>query len=351
MVGCGQQNQGAQTVRQGLESQKSVNTAPIASSFLKALSESPKAEQRPHQFTHHGNTLTDPWHWLRDADYPETNDAPVLDYLNAENAYFQRWLKSHQALTDTVFEEFKGRLDEKEASVPWISNGYEYRWIYREGDEYRTHLRRPVGADENDEVVYLDEPALAKNHEYFVLGDHAISRDNRLLAYSVDTSGDERYEIRIKDLVTNELLNDVITNSGGDLAFAEDGSLIYEALEETKWRVNSINRHLIGTDPKSDRALVTENDDTYHLFFGETSDKRFLAFGVNKGSISEYRVLAQDTLDEEPILLASRDLQFEYRLDHAHGKFWILANDEHVNFRLASVDSTAPTYENWSTVI
>ena len=35
----------------------------------------PVAEQRPHSFTHHGITIEDPWHWLRDPNYPKVDDA------------------------------------------------------------------------------------------------------------------------------------------------------------------------------------------------------------------------------------------------------------------------------------
>jgi oligopeptidase B len=51
----------------------------------------PTAEQRPYSYERHGVTIEDPWHWLRDANYPNVSDPDVLAYLHAENDYFEGW--------------------------------------------------------------------------------------------------------------------------------------------------------------------------------------------------------------------------------------------------------------------
>ena len=128
----------------------------------------PVAQRRPHSTTHHGRTLEDPYHWLRDPGYPEVTDEDVLDHLRAENTYLRSFLDANGELIDTLFEEFKGRLDETESSVPYVRDGYEYQWAFRPGDDYRTHSRRVL--PDGEWAVVLDEPALAAGHEYFVLG-------------------------------------------------------------------------------------------------------------------------------------------------------------------------------------
>ena len=45
----------------------------------------------------HGVTIDDPWHWLRDPKYPAVEDEAVLDYLKAENAYFEAAMEPHAA--------------------------------------------------------------------------------------------------------------------------------------------------------------------------------------------------------------------------------------------------------------
>jgi oligopeptidase B len=91
--------------------------------------------------------------------------------------------------------------------VPQKDGDYLY-WIeYEEGAEYKKWWRRPVAGGE-DELI-LDEVALAQGMEYFRLGAISVS-DGKLLAWSVDDNGSERFTARIKVIATGEVLPDVI---------------------------------------------------------------------------------------------------------------------------------------------
>lgn len=65
----------------------------------------------------------------------------VLDYWTEENAYHEAFLDPHKKLVDTIFEEFKGRTDETEESVPYVQNAHEYRLYFEPGTDYRTRSR------------------------------------------------------------------------------------------------------------------------------------------------------------------------------------------------------------------
>ena len=107
----------------------------------------PVAGQKFHSFTHHGVTIEDPWHWLRDPDYPTVDDEEVLAYLNAENAYFEAKMGPYKELTDTIFEEIKGRQQPDLASVPWKDGEWYYQWKFAEESQYRIWLRWPADRD------------------------------------------------------------------------------------------------------------------------------------------------------------------------------------------------------------
>lgn len=309
----------------------------------------PVAEQRPHDATHHGRTSHDPYHWLRDPAYPEVTDEAILDHLRAENAYLKTFLDANEHLVDTLYEEFKGRLDETDTSVPYIRNGYEYQWAYQQGAEYRTHSRRRV--DGGDWEVVLDEPALAEGHEYFVLGGWTVSPDNRLVAYAVDTAGDERCVARIRDLATGELLADTLTDVQGGLSFSADGtSLIYIQLDPDRWFGRRVATHRIGTPQSEDATLLREDDEGFFLGFGKTSSRDYLLITSERGESQEAWAMPAD-LSAPPTLLISRDADCTQEIDHAHGRFHILVNDTHKNFRLASVSDESPEHANWQTEI
>jgi len=297
---------------------------------------------------YHGKTLSDPYFWMKDQDYPTINDEPVLDYLKEENAYYQEFLKPHTPLVDTIFEEFKGRTDETEKSVPYISNGYEYRWYYKEGAEYRTRARKNLETGEDS--VFMDVPQLVKGSEYFVIGDWSISPDNRYLAYSYDTAGDERYQVKVRDLQTGEYLPDVLNDVSGSVSFSSDGgALVYALLEKDRWHAKNIKAHTLGTDQNADRTLYTEEDDGFFIGFGRTSSKEYFVIVSSQGEIQESYVIPAD-LSGELTQIVPRSAGFTQTIDHAHGDFYILANDTHSNSRLVKVSDDDPSIENWVTL-
>lgn len=340
----------AATTLSGCFSSQQEETTLTFSRLQQLAQTAPVANKVPYEASYHGLTLSDPYHWLKDQGYPKVDDEPVLDYLKQENAYYQSFLSPNEKLVNTLFEEFKGRVDETETSVPWQSNGYEYRWEYKEGADYKTWLRKKIGSDE--EEVFLDESALAKDHKYFVLGDYAISPDNNLMAYSFDTSGDERYSAQVVNLQTGQLLDDVLTDVRGSLEFDANGqSLVYAQLEQDKWRANAIKVHTLGESQAQDKTLITEDDDSFFLGFGLTSSKKFLILASSQREISEIRVLPTADLFAEPKIMVERGQKFSASVDHANGHFYILANDKHNNSRLAEVADSNPEYANWKTRI
>lgn len=316
---------------------------------LKQLSiKQPVAQRVSSERTFHGQSLKDPYFWLKDQGYPTVNDQPVLDYLTEENAYHKAFLDPHTELVDTIFEEFKGRTDETEESVPYTENGYEYRWYFEEGADYRTRSRKNVTTGE--EMVFLDETELAKGHEYFVLGDWEISPDNRYLAYSFDTAGDERYQVRIKDLKTGEYLDDLLDSVSGDVSFSRDGkSLLYGLLDKDRWYTREVKVHAIGQAQAGDKTLYRESDDGYFLGFYKTSSRDYFIVTSSQGETQESYTIASD-LSGELTQLVSRDAGFEQKIDHAHGYFYLLANDTHKNFRLVRTADNKPQAEHWQTV-
>lgn len=318
---------------------------------LKQLkSPAPKALKKQHQATYHGVTLADPYHWLKDPGYPKVEDKDVLNYLNAENEYFHAFIDPNQHLVDTLFEEFKGRTDETEVSVPWQYKGYEYHWYYKSGTEYKTYSRKHLKTGQQQD--FLDIPELAQGYDYFSLADWAISADDKYLAYAINTNGDERYTVYVRDLKSGELLDEQLTNIQGELAFTSDGkAIIYAQLDEQKWLARSINLHTIGASQAQDKIIYTEQDDSFFLGFEVTSSEQFLAIYSVQAEVREVRVVPLDQPATEPKLLASRTLSFSYSVDHANGYFYILANDTHKNSRLAKVSDSAPGHSNWQTVI
>jgi len=307
----------------------------------------PVAEKRPHSFTFHGITVDDPYAWLRDPGYPEVADKDVLAHLEAENAWFEARMKDRQGEIDLLFREMRGRIKEADSSVPQKDGDWLY-WIeYEEGAEYKKWWRKPVagGADE----LILDEVALAEGHDYFRLGAIAVSMDGRLLAWSVDDNGSERFTARIKVIATGEVLPDVIEGTLSSLVWAAgDRALVYSLANEN-WRTDNARLHWLGTPVESDVELYHEDDEGFRVGTSLSANEKWLVVGTSDHETSEVRLIPADDPLSPPLLVRVRVPGVEYDVDERDGVLYIHANDTHENFRLATAPLGDPA--NWTTLI
>ena len=307
----------------------------------------PIAATRPHSFEHHGIRIDDPYAWLKDPAYPEVNDAAVLDYLKAENAYFDAAMAPHRPLIDTLFEEMKSRVKQDDASVPQRNGDWLYWWAYEEGGQYPRWWRRPVtgGADQ----LLLDEPKEADGKDYFRVGAVGVSPDGQLLAWSADASGAERFTLRIRDLATGADIETVSTAVSGGVAWsAASDTLLYTEVNDN-WRSYIAKAHRIGADPATDPVLYEEADEGFRVAVGATRDREWLLIATGDNQTSEVRLIPAADPAAPPRLVSPRQVKRQYAVDSAHGRLWILTNDAHVNFRIVSADPTAP--EAWEEVV
>lgn len=305
----------------------------------------PRAPRRRWTGTWHGRTIEDDWHWLRDPAYPEVNDPAVIGYLEAENRYFEAVMAPISDSVEALFQEIRGRQQEDDAAVPWRDGDWYYRWHFEPGGQYRIWSRTPVAG--GSEAVILDENRLARDHTYFRLGGMATDPTGRLLAFSADRDGSERFRLEVRDLESGELLPDRIDDTLGSPVWSADGrAFLYLVLNEN-WRPFQVRLHRLGTDPASDPVIYTETEESFFVGIGETQDQSWLVISTGDHVTSELRVLpAADPL-AAPRLISPRRSGHEYDLDHAHGRFWIRTNDVHHNFRIVSAPSDAPGEENW----
>ena len=307
----------------------------------------PRAEKRPHSYTHHGITIEDPYDWLYDKSYPTIDDEDVLAYVKAENAYFEANMAAQKDFTEALFTEMRARIKEDDSTVPQKDGDYLYWSEFEEGAQYRKHWRKPVAGGEPQ--LLLDENELAKGLEYFSLGAASISENGRYLAYSTDTNGSERYTARIKDLQTGELLPDEITNLRGGLTWVKnDTALVYGPSTE-EWRTLEAKLHVIGTPVEQDVTLYKESDQSFGVGAGLTAQKDWLIIATGDNETSEVRLVPAADPTATPILVKPRQKGVEYSVDVRDGELWVWTNDDHINFRLAKASLKTPG--DWQTVI
>ncbi len=328
----------------------------------------PVADKRPTTSEHHGHTRSDDYEWLRAKDAPE-----VRAYLEAENAYTEERTAHLAKLRQSIFEEIKERTKETDLSVPTRNRGHWYYGRSFEGREYGASCRVPVTDPDDwtppqlaedcppdqpalpDEQVLLDLNELADGHEFFSLGGSSISIDGNLLAYAVDVIGDERYDVRVKDLRTGDLLTDEVTGTLGGVTWHPSGEEFYYTTVDDSWRADKIWRHRLGTAQADDELVLHETDGRFWVGCGRTRSERFLVIASGSKTTSEYHYLDTADPDARWEIFSERRDDLEYALDHAviggEERFLVLHNASGPDFELG-VAPTAPTPpEQWQPLI
>jgi oligopeptidase B len=314
---------------------------------LTTLPPAPVAPQRPYEFELHGETLSDPWHWLRDQKYPEIDDPDVLAYVRAENEYYETAMKPHQPLVENLFQEMKGRIKEADSSVPQKDGDWTYWVEYEEGAEYKKWYRKPLAGGETS--LILDEVALADGKEYFRLNQISISPNGQLMAYAFDDNGSERFEVRFRDLSTGKDLPDVIPGTLSSIVWNAQGDSVLYGLANENWRTDNVRLHKLGTPASDDILLFKEDDIGFSVGIGKTAAENYIVIAVGDNETSEAYILPADQPTAKPQMIAARQKGREYSIDEHDGRLFILTNDEHPNFRVATATLDKP--DQWTTLI
>ena len=291
------------------------------------------------------DNAADPYRWLENRD-----SAEVLDYLKAENAYLEQQLSEQLPLRETLFEEIKARIRETDLSLPSPWGPYLYYQRTTAGDEYPRHYRcrKPAdGAltvDEASEQLLLDPNALADGG-FISLGAFSISPDHQRLAYSLDTSGEETYQLFVKELADDSLIELPFEECDGSMTWANDSqTLFFGELDDTH-RPHKLYRHRLGTDAAE--LVFHEKDGRFFLSCYRSSSERQLIVHLGSKTTSEAWVLDAATPQAAFSCVAPREEGHEYDVDHGtlNGEWsWLIRSNQHgINFALFSASESAPS--------
>ena len=305
----------------------------------------PVATKEAKEMTLFDDVRIDNYYWMN-----QREDQRVIDHLNSENAYHDELTAHLEDKSEELFQEMKGRIQEKDESVPYKDNGYFYLTRYEEGQEYPIYSRKKESIDA-DEAIMLNVNELAEDYDYFAVGGLSVSPNNKLLAYSEDTLSRRIYTVRFKNLETGEMLEDVIPNTTGRAVWANDNKTVFYTVKDDALRAYKIFKHKLGTPSSQDEEIYHEQDETFGTTIYKTKSKKYLVIACYQTISNEYRVVNADTPDADFEILQPRQRNLEYSVAHYDDHWYIRTNLDARNFRLMKTPETATTKDNWTEVI
>jgi oligopeptidase B len=300
---------------------------------------------------HHGIARVDDYAWLRAANWqavmrdPAVLDSEIRAHLEAENAYTKAVMADTEVLQERLFAEMKGRIKEDDASVPAPDGAFAYYTRYVTGAQHPLFCRKASAGGE--EQVLLDGNALAKPHAYFRIASVAHSPDHSLFAYAVDTKGSEFYTVKIVEADTGALVDSRIADNNGSLEWAADScTLLYIWLDD-EHRPRRVLRHSIGAEG-ADGVIHEQPDPGYFLGISATQDRRFLLLSVHDHETAEISLIDAADPSAPPRLVAAREPEHDYSVDHHDGRLIILTNSDGAeDYRIVEAPADNPGREHW----
>ena len=259
----------------------------------------------------HGDTVTDDYAWMRDPD-----DEAFHSYLADERAYYDACSRHLDGLATTLAAEATSRIPAgDEYSVSWPRGGFTYRRRMPEHADNWQLLRSREG--ESAERVLLDENVIAAQTGYVEVGVSEPSPDGALLAWSADTSGDEYYDLRIRDLRTGEDLPEIIPHSYTGVAWSVASEYVFYLVRDELHRPFQVWRHKIGTPADADELVYEETDQRFDLTLDGSRSGKLAIITSEARETTEVWVIDLDRPLEDPVLVAPRRHGIDYRVDHA----------------------------------
>ncbi|WP_229483647.1 S9 family peptidase [Massilia horti] len=325
-----------------------IGLALVAGSAQAASAAAPVAAKTNWQETRHGEVVTDDYRWLQ-----KKTDPQVIAYLEAENAYTNAETADIKPLSDKLFAEIKGRMQETDLSVPVRRGRYYYYNRFEAGKQYPINCRRLAGKDlayddKAPEEILLDQNALAAEYKFFSVNGLSVSPDDSLLAYTTDTTGFRQYTLHVKDLKTGKLLT-ASAPRVTSLAWATDNKTLFFVQEDaTTKRSDRLFRMKLGSAPQQ---VLDEPVEQFSMRVGTTHDRKFIDVSFHSTDTSETRLLAANRPDGQFRSVLGREKGHRYSVEHRDGQLYILTNKDAKNFRVVSAPLATPDPRHWKELV
>jgi oligopeptidase B len=294
--------------------------------------------------TLHGEKLVDEYYWMRDRKNPE-----VKAYLETENAYADAFMKPTEALQAKLYEEMLGRIKETDLSVPYRQAGYFYYSRTEKGKQYPIYCRKKGSLDATEQVM-LDLNEMAKGERFMAVGDIEVSDDGNLLGYTTDNVGFREYRLHVRDLSTGKDFPETVEKVSS-VAWASDNKTLFYTVDDAAKRPYRLYRHSLGTDPKNDALVYEEKDEMYRVNVHRSRSQKVLFLASGSHTADEWRYLPADKPSGAWTLIAPREKEHEYAVDHRGDLFYIRSNKGCRNFRVVTAPVASPGPEGWKELL
>ncbi len=307
----------------------------------------PKPKKLPKKLLAHGDERIDDYYWLRDDD---RNNEEVISYLKEENAYLESWFASKNDARKEIYKEMVSHIPDAETSMKIKRDDYFYFSEMESSKQHSVYFREK----DNKKELLLDINEMAKDHDYYSVSSLAPSPDHKLIAYSEDLSGRREFNIKIKDLSKNIVIDEAIKNSSGSVIWSPCNELIFYTKKDPVTLItNKVLKHVVGQPQNKDVIVYEEKDPEFNLSIGKSRSKKYLYIYIGKTESSETLLLDLEIKNSELISILPREEKHLYSVEDTPECFYVLTDTDNAkNFKLMKFNlDQMGSKDSWETVV
>ncbi len=286
----------------------------------------PPVEAAPVTDNYSGVRVVDNYRWLEDAKSPATRD-----FIDAENTYTNRYMKQAR-IRPQVVDDLNDLENVSAAGAP-LQRGENYYFRKRLAGEQQSSIYARAGWTGKDKR--LVDPAQLSTDPNLSVRIRDVSRDGKLLAYSVQVGGADDTSLHVFNTATGKTLEDELpTARYVSLAFAPDGASFYYARNDKQGTM--LYQHVIGTRVARDALIFgrefRDEPLTRSDLFGAfvTDDGHYLVIQIARGvpPKREDIVYRDLTKPNSPFEILVWGLESRFSTIYAKGA-WYVKTDYH----------------------
>ncbi|MEO9872357.1 MAG: prolyl oligopeptidase family serine peptidase, partial [Ekhidna sp.] len=302
----------------------------------------PIAKKKPEVLQIHGQKIQDDYAWLKDTKNPLGNEE-VMQHLSQENGYTNNYFKPLKPLQRELFKEVKSYVQDNYKSLPKEEGGYKYYYKYAPEEEYARYYRISKEKNSKEELLF-DVNKMAEDKGFYSFGGLIVSPNDQIVAYSENTTGNDKWVLKFKDFSRDKLLPHQIEYVGG-MIWLTDSTLLYVNLEEKTFRSSKVFRFDLKTGEK--KLVYEEKDKKFSVGIGKSRSKQFAFISSSASNQNEVRLLNLNNPDGEFRIVTPRREKHIYGLSHYEDKFYILTNHKAINNKLMVTDTSSFEEKYW----
>ena len=250
--------------------------------------------------------------WLRDPTVP----APVREYLAAERAFYDASRTKFAPQISLLAKLALTKIAPEIATPTWSvgSRTFRYRWL--SGADF-SQLYEVL--NDGSERLLLDQACLTDTG-FIRVGDLVISPDGNLIAYTVDTSGTEQYELRIRDVESAQEIEVISGSVSYGLVWCKDSLRILFVRVDSADRPCELWMHHVGNTASSDAILFREYDTHFYLELSGSGDGAHAVIHCASRHTMYAHIIDLDSNDLEPHALRPRQDGGRYFVEPVKGE-------------------------------